>query len=126
MLNKRVLVVEDDNSVRCMLMSMLTAAGYAVSAVDNGLDFLRLAQSYDAFDLLVVDIMLPKGEGHDMLAVIRDRGIDIPAIAITALAFPPPVPEDVPVFSKPFKQVEFIQKVKEMLNDVTESLIAQI
>lgn len=107
----RILIAEDDNSIRCMLMSSLTFAGYSVSAVDNGLDLLRLASSSSDFDLIVTDMEMPKGEGGDIISVLRNKGVFTPAIVITAYRNLP-LPADIPILYKPFNNDDLVRLIE--------------
>ena len=60
-----VLVVEDDRSVRELYRNILTAAGYAVAAVEDGLDALRSIER-QAPQVVVLDLALPRLSGRDV------------------------------------------------------------
>lgn len=122
-MTNRILVAEDENSLRCMLMTALTMAGYAVSVVDNGLDLLRLASSSSGFDLIITDIEMPKGEGGDMIALLREKGIHTPAIIVTAHRHLP-APSGVPILEKPFNQDVLLRTVAESLDRERENALA--
>lgn len=79
----RILVVEDEPGVAGFVKQGLTEAGYKVDVADNGLDGLEyaLASEYDA---IVLDIMLPKMNGLDLLREIRDKHVKSPVLLLTA------------------------------------------
>lgn len=79
----RVLVVEDEPKVAGFLKRGLEAENYAVDAAYDGEDGLYLATSHD-YDLILLDILLPKLNGLDVLAKLRERGIHTPVIMLTA------------------------------------------
>jgi len=63
-----ILIVEDDDGLRRTLKRRLKRAGYAIlEAADYGEASLKLREAADAIDLLLVDVMLPDGEGHQVL-----------------------------------------------------------
>lgn len=79
----RVLLVEDSARLRQALDEGLRLAGYAVdSAVDGGaaLEFLR---SYD-YDLMVLDLMLPRVDGLDVLRELRNRRVPVRVLVLSA------------------------------------------
>ncbi len=82
-----ILVAEDDPKLRELLVESLADFGFEVSAAPSGrkaLDRIRERKP----DLLLCDVMMPDGDGHDVLRVIRgDRGLaDLPVIFLSALA----------------------------------------
>lgn len=77
----KILIVDDEKPI-CDLIDMnLTASGYHCSAVQDGTEALRMIES-EAFDLILLDIMLPGVDGYDIMEYIRPLGI--PVIFITA------------------------------------------
>lgn len=79
-----LLVVEDNPSTLKMLAFLLRNEGYKVHAVTNvssGLDTLR----NETIDLLVLDVMLPDGSGLQICRQIRDEGLMMPILVISAL-----------------------------------------
>ena len=79
----RVLVVEDDASIRSVLVRGLTEEGYAVDQAANGEDGLRKA-SDPAYDLIILDLVLPKKDGLSLLRELRLQGITTPVLVLTA------------------------------------------
>jgi len=79
----RLLVVEDEPKVASFLKRGLEAENYAVDVAYDGEDGLFLATSHD-YDLILLDILLPKINGLDVLAKLRERGIGVPVIMLTA------------------------------------------
>ena len=114
-MSERILIAEDDDNVRLMLFENLMLAGYSVSAVDNGLDLMRLAASSSGFDLIITDVCMPKGEGDDLISLLREKKILTPAILVTAYYTACP-PQGVPILLKPFTRDDLQKLVAEMLN----------
>lgn len=67
----RILIVEDQTDLRRLLMSMLEEAGYAVDVAADGADGLAKAQAYP-YDAIVLDLMLPKLSGWELLRQFRE------------------------------------------------------
>jgi two-component system phosphate regulon response regulator PhoB len=85
MMSERVLLVEDDASIATLVDYNLTRAGYAVSAVST-LQAARETLASDPFVLVVLDWMLPDGDGIDLLRHIRGSGstAGLPVLMLTA------------------------------------------
>lgn len=79
----KVLVVEDEPSVCQTLSEALTASGFDVTAALNGLEGLSLAQS-NAYDLILLDVMLPGMDGVMICRELRKSGSKVPIIFLTA------------------------------------------
>jgi two-component system, OmpR family, alkaline phosphatase synthesis response regulator PhoP len=84
MANQRhVLLVEDEASLVLGLTDRLEAEGYRVTAVGDGESGLATASS-GAFDLIVLDGMLPGRDGFDVCRTLRQRGITTPILMLSA------------------------------------------
>ena len=83
---KKILVVEDEASIRLNLTLMLKGEGYAVDSAENGRAGIEQAKSF-APDLIVSDVMMPELDGFGMLEALRadPRFADTPFIFLTAL-----------------------------------------
>lgn len=80
----RVLLVEDEKELSRALAKMLTKDGYDVDCVYDGLDGLNFA-SVGMYDMILLDVIMPKMNGFEVLAQIRNKKIDTPVIMLTAL-----------------------------------------
>lgn len=61
---KRILVVEDDTSIRELLVELLESEGYDVSSAVNGLEGLKVLQTKSKPDLILIDLMMPVMDGY--------------------------------------------------------------
>lgn len=77
----KILIVDDEKPICDLIDLNLTAAGYCCSSVQDGLEAVGLIEK-GAFDLILLDIMLPGAGGYDIMEYIRPMGI--PVIFITA------------------------------------------
>ena len=80
----RILVAEDDAILADGVLRSLRQAGYAVDWVKNGVE-ADAALDADEFDLLILDIGLPKKSGLDVLKRLRGRDSRLPVLILTAL-----------------------------------------
>ena len=79
----RILVVEDDNGIRMLMEDALADAGYEPVLACNGLEALEVLESKH-IDLIILDIMMPKMDGYELLRQIRESGMDMPVLMVTA------------------------------------------
>ncbi|MGC2517718.1 MAG: response regulator transcription factor [Burkholderiales bacterium] len=79
----RILVVEDDTVLAAALTRALNQAAYAVDLVENG-ERADQALGSQAYDLVVLDIALPKMDGLAVLRRLRDRRSNVPVLILTA------------------------------------------
>jgi len=117
----KVLVVEDDPSVRGLLHTLLTGEGYEVATASDGLAGLVKASSAKP-DLMLLDLMMPDLGGIRVLEELREDPTmsDIPVIVVTGkLEAVPPLRgllgED-NVFVKPFGVTELLDRVAAVTN----------
>jgi DNA-binding response OmpR family regulator len=79
----RILVVEDYEPLRCSLCQGLREAGFAVDAAGDGEEGLWYARS-NAYDAIILDIMLPRLDGLTVLECARRTGCQAPVLLLTA------------------------------------------
>ena len=79
----RVLVVEDSARLQRTLETALRRSGYAVDVAGDGEEGLWLAESND-YDAIVLDLMLPKRDGLDVLRQLRGKGKNTHVLVLTA------------------------------------------
>jgi two-component system copper resistance phosphate regulon response regulator CusR len=79
----RVLVVEDERKLAGILASALTAEAYEVVVATDGRDGFAHATT-EAFDAVVLDLMLPGQSGLEILQALRQRRIQSPVLILTA------------------------------------------
>jgi two-component system copper resistance phosphate regulon response regulator CusR len=79
----KILVIEDEQKTAAYLRKGLSEHGLIVDVADNGEDGLHLAQT-SAYDLIVLDVMLPQRDGWSVLHALRHAGHQTPVLFLTA------------------------------------------
>jgi heavy metal response regulator len=79
----RILVVEDEAGVAGFVKQGLTEAGYVVDVARDGSEGLEYALAFE-YDVVVLDIMLPKMNGLDVLREMRNTRVKVPVLLLTA------------------------------------------
>ncbi len=82
-MNEKILIIEDEEAIQKILSEPLIFAGYAVTVASDGLEGINKFHEQD-FNLILLDIMLPKIDGYTVCEMIRQES-QIPIIILTAL-----------------------------------------
>lgn len=80
---RKILIVEDDPAIQALLHDFIQEAGYEVTLASDGVTALTRF-SEQAFDLILLDILLPKIDGYGVCEVIRQKS-NVPIVMLTAL-----------------------------------------
>ena len=120
-MNKRILIVDDEPSVRLSYRSVLEAEHYAVEEANSAPTGLEKLVAGD-FDLAILDMRMPEVDGLELLARMRERGLSTPAVIITAYG-------DLPHAVRAVKlgAIDFLQKplTPEQLRRLVEEVITR-
>ncbi|MDH3659160.1 MAG: response regulator transcription factor [Alphaproteobacteria bacterium] len=81
----KVLLVEDDPRIVSFIERGLSVEGYSLSSVANGEAALREAQRASLYDVIILDLILPDMNGHDVCHELRQHRVRTPIIMLTAL-----------------------------------------
>lgn len=114
-----MLLVEDEPGLRLTLSDRLASEGYQVETAGDGERGLALATA-GGFDLVVLDVMLPKRDGFDVCRTLRQRGVTTPILMLTARG---QVVDRVvglklgadDYLTKPFESMELLARVEALL-----------
>jgi two-component system response regulator PhoP len=79
----KILLIEDDETLREVLEKRLKEEGFVVETADNGEDGLFLGREFE-FDLAIIDLGLPKVSGMEVIQTLRDEGQAYPILVLTA------------------------------------------
>ena len=85
MATDRILVVDDEESIREIVSSMLTTAGYKCHQAGSGNEALALLESGEKFELMLSDLMMANLDGIGLLERTKERFPDIPVVMVTAV-----------------------------------------
>lgn len=115
----RLLIVEDERRLAVALAKGLTAEGFAVDVVHDGLEGLHRAGE-GSYDLVLLDIMLPGMNGYRVCAALRAAGHDVPILMLTAKDGEYDEAEGLDTgaddyLTKPFSYVVLVARVKALL-----------
>lgn len=115
----KILVVEDDPSLGFLLQDSLESAGYTVTLCEDGETGLSVLGN-DAFDLCVLDVMLPKVDGFSLAKELRSRQQEVPFMFLTAKALKADRLQGFELgcddyLTKPFGLEELVYRVKAIL-----------
>jgi len=131
MLEHHILVIDDDERLRVLLRRFLEESGFRVTDASNASDARRILEGV-AFDLLVVDIMMPGETGLEFLADIRKENT-VPALFLTAMSDTENRIEGLEAgaddyMSKPFEPRELVLRIKRILqrNQTNENTNAMV
>jgi DNA-binding response OmpR family regulator len=80
---ERILVIEDDPLLALNLVETLVRCGFRASSVNDGESAVQQI-SAGVYDLALLDLMIPKLNGYEVLRQIRDRGMSLPVIVVSA------------------------------------------
>ncbi len=108
-----VLVVDDDESILDMLRAVLSADGYSVQVAPDGAAALELVEKQPPA-VVLLDMRLPKVNGWEFARRLRDRGLRVPIVAMTAGRDAPKAAREIEAdefLTKPFEIDELLEKV---------------
>lgn len=117
----RILIVEDEDSVRAFAVRALTLRGFTVLEADSGEVALEVIEGdKDGFELILSDVVMPEMDGPTMLKELRKRGIKTKVIFMSGYAeeaFERNLegPADFAFLQKPFSLKQLAEKVKEVM-----------
>jgi len=128
----KILIVDDEPSMREGLSDNLIFEGYHVDTAANGIEALKKVREEETYDLVVLDVMMPEMSGFDVCKQLRQEGNLVPVILLTAKG------EEIDrvlglelgaddYITKPFSLRELIARIKAILrrtqnsNDITQN-----
>ncbi len=122
--NARILLVDDDEEVRCVAAASIEELGYLVVGLGNGEDALRLLDQ-ESFDLLMTDIAMPGMTGVELAKHVRSRHPGLPILFSSGYADVRSFGEnlsDETVLKKPFRIADLAERIDTILDGRKEAL----
>lgn len=118
-MSERVLVVDDEPGVRSLICDALSLSNFSTKESQDGLEALALLRK-ERFDLIVLDLNMPKLDGLSFLEKIRGEGIQTPALILTARSDKEDINQGLRIgaddyMSKPFSIEELVLRVRAIL-----------
>ncbi|QHF50718.1 response regulator [Pseudomonas sp. S49] len=111
-----ILVVEDDNIVRMLIVDVLEELEFAVLEADGGEKALEILQDTQIhIDLMMTDVGLPGMDGRELATEARKLRPALPILFASGYAESIDVPEDMHVIGKPFSIDQLRDKVKSII-----------
>jgi DNA-binding response OmpR family regulator len=122
----RILLVEDEKNVASFIKKGLEEDVYTVDIAGNGPEGLSMATS-NAYDLLIVDIMLPGFSGIELCKKLREKGVKVPILLLTAIDSVDSKVEGLEsgaddYLTKPFAFSELLARIKALLRRASDSV----
>jgi len=120
---RKVLIIEDDQIMAIALRDGLESEGYSTEVESEGPAGLRAAMEKE-FDLVILDVMLPKLSGFDICKQLRAVGNRVPLIMLTARSLEAEKVEGLKIgaddyITKPFSLMELLARIESVLESVT-------
>ena len=127
-LHRHILLVDDDPELRAALRRPLTAEGYQVTEVGSSAEAARAVTGGACnFNVIILDLALPDGDGRDLCAALRRQGISLPIILLTGMGEEHDVVRGLDAGAndyviKPFRLSELLARVRAQLraHDISE------
>ena len=118
----KILVVDDDAIVIKSCKRILEAEGFEVSTCPSADDALEKIKNYD-FDLLLIDVKMPKHDGIFLMREVKKNWPDIPIIVMSGYPTPETIADVLKLgatqfISKPFRPDELMKSVRQVLQKV--------
>ena len=123
---RRVLIIEDDQMMAIALRDGLRSEGYVVEIAEDGATGLRLASAKE-YDLIILDLMLPKISGFDVCAKLRGQPNNTPIIMLTARSLEVEKVRGLKLgaddyVTKPFSLMELLARIEAVLRRANKQI----
>lgn len=119
--DKKILVAEDEMSNFLLIKGMLSKTGLQIDLAKNGIEAVQMFNNGQEYDLILMDVRMPKMSGHVATLEIRKKNNKIPIIALSANAMPNEIEESLKAgcnehLSKPIKWEVLLNTLHQYLN----------
>ena len=123
----RVLVAEDDEPIRELLVRLLEKQGFSVVTAKDGAEALMALRADPKFDLLITDVIMPGMDGSELIAAVRGAHPRMRILAISGFTgdlSSRSIPADVAWLQKPFSTTELLQVIDHVMQRDTTAASA--
>lgn len=122
-LHMRILLAEDERSMSRALVAILTKNNYSVDAVYDGEEAVSYIMTGD-YDCVILDVMMPKLDGFEVLKKIRAGGLTVPVLMLTARSLVDDKVEGLDLgandyLTKPFDTKELLARIRAITRSIT-------
>jgi CheY-like chemotaxis protein len=121
--SERILLVEDDESVRMLIRAVLTYRGYEVAEAVDGEEAVNQYRKDGPFELVIMDLHMPKVSGLQALELIQEQDPEVCAVALSGMLFDGEDPDGEATpqgfeahLKKPFDNMELLTLVRQLLD----------
>lgn len=122
---KRILVVEDVRDINQLISDILQLEGYEILQCYNGSEAINILRSDNKFDLVISDIIMPEGDGFDLMTFIKAQKMTMPTLVISgggialssAVALEAIKKDATAVLHKPIKRQVLIETIQTLLGE---------
>ena len=126
----RILLIDDDDTIAKALKKVLTDEHYAVDVASDGQAGWQLVSSFD-YDLIVLDVVLPKLDGFEFCRRLREQSYNMPVLLITALDSSTKKIAGLNAgaddyITKPFELEEFLARIRVLLRRVKTPVLSTL
>jgi DNA-binding response OmpR family regulator len=111
---KRILVVEDDDTLRAVLRAVLEEAGYYVATLDRSTYVPGSVRAQEP-DLITLDYLMPERSGGVVAAELRSLGCTVPILFVTGLSLTGDSLEGHALLTKPFELDDLLAQVERLI-----------
>ncbi len=120
----KILVVDDDKRINELLDDIFTMEGFEVYRAFNGEEAIEILENIEGIEVVILDIMMPKIDGWEMLAYIRMH-FDVKVLMLTALSEEEDEVRGIrsgadDFVVKPFKRAVLLERVKRLVGDLKD------
>jgi len=122
-----ILLAEDDEAVRSLVVSLLTGAGYSLHVAKDGEEAIGIFLTHaDEIHLVLADIVMPKMGGQEVYAAVKELRPDVPVLFTTGYSFNALDREGLPdisgeIIRKPYAPNELLRRVRDALDGTSGS-----
>ena len=107
-----VLIVDDDDDIRDVLLDVIGRCGYPVAGASDGAEALRFLRARtDEPCVVVLDLMMPNVDGHEVLATIRAEALPAEVVVLSASGHADTVPAGTRFIAKPVPRARLLAEL---------------